>query len=339
LVKMAVPVATQKRGISSRSVIRLPEEGEAAKIQDSASTSAQAEKKADHPVPEVPVEAGTAVSPESSMEAAGAPESPAEPATEEAAQALVPEESGSVIGESAETVQSQSEDVGSAKEEEQEPLVLDEATVAEQVVSPELAAATEKMFAEAATSIEEPPPPAAGEGVSPVAVPDSAAKAGKSCPACGRVLLLKEDRFGKYWYCSGHPECRHSESYEKDGGAGLLCPVCRIGTVVTKHTPTGKIFYVCPEQDCEFMAWSKPHALACQVCDSPFLVEKKSLDGRVSLRCPKAGCTYARPVSGSGGAGQEAVGAPVKKKVLVRRVTPGGGGGGTKKVRIVRRKK
>ncbi|MBU4119040.1 MAG: hypothetical protein KJ555_09780, partial [Proteobacteria bacterium] len=102
---------------------------------------------------------------------------------------------------------------------------------------------------------------------------------------------------------------------------------------------TGKIFYVCPEQDCEFMAWSKPHALACQVCDSPFLVEKKSLDGRVSLRCPKAGCTYARPVSGSGGAGQEAVGAPVKKKVLVRRVTPGGGGGGTKKVRIVRRKK
>ncbi|MBU3936271.1 MAG: hypothetical protein KKD53_01955, partial [Proteobacteria bacterium] len=75
LVKMAVPVATQKRGISSRSVIRLPEEVEAA------STPVQAEKKADHPAPETPVELA-AVSPESSREAAGAPESPVEPVAE-----------------------------------------------------------------------------------------------------------------------------------------------------------------------------------------------------------------------------------------------------------------
>ena len=164
---------------------------------------------------------------------------------------------------------------------------------------------------------------------------------GKPCPDCGRVLLLKEDRFGKYWYCSGHPECRHSESYEEEGGPSLLCPVCQTGTVVTKHTPTGKIFYVCPEQDCEFMAWSKPHAIACQLCDSPFLVEKKSLDGRTSLRCPRAGCTFSRPLSGGGSAEQESAEAPRKKKVLVRRVAPGSGGSGgaTKKVRIVRRKK
>jgi ssDNA-binding Zn-finger/Zn-ribbon topoisomerase 1 len=171
--------------------------------------------------------------------------------------------------------------------------------------------------------------------------PAGAAELVKACPDCGRVLWLKEDRFGKYWYCSGHPECRYSASYEKDGGPGLLCPVCRTGTVVTKHTPTGKIFYVCPEQDCEFMAWSKPHAIACQVCDSPFLVEKKNLDGRLSLRCPRAGCTFTRPLSGTGGAEQESVAAPLKKKVLVRRVAPGSGGSGgaTKKVRIVRRKK
>jgi hypothetical protein len=109
--------------------------------------------------------------------------------------------------------------------------------------------------------------------------------------------------------------------------------------VVTKHTPTGKIFYVCPEQDCEFMAWSRPHPIACQVCDSPFLVEKKNLEGRSILRCPRAGCTYTLPLSGSGGEGEPAS-APVKKKVLVRRVAPGSGGSGgtTRKVRIVRRK-
>ncbi len=308
LVKMAVPVATQKRGISSRSVIRLPEEGAPAKVQDSGGAVAP-------PVQAVEIE--------------------------EVVQALPAEDDDSASGV-AETAEPQSEERISGREEDQESLVLNEPAPVEEAVAPELAAATEKMFAEAATFIDEPSPPSAGVGGAPVEGPVPAgAEPVKTCPDCGRPLLLKEDRFGKYWYCSGHPECRHSESYEKDGGAGLLCPVCRIGTVVTKHTPTGKIFYVCPEQDCEFMAWSKPHAMACQVCDSPFLVEKKDLAGRISLRCPRAGCTYARTLSGANGVEPEpAVNAPVKKRVLVRRVAPGSGsaGGATKKVRIVRRK-
>lgn len=335
LVKMAVPVATQKRGISSRSVIRLPEEGAPAQVQ--------AEKgERDVPVSQPPVVVGAAAPPpETGMEAVAAPTPAAEPAAEEAAQAVSAQEDDSASGV-AETGEIKSEEVDFGKEEDQEPIALDEAAAAEQIASPELAAATEKMFAEAATTMEEPAPPAAKELSPAVQSGPAAAEPVKACPDCGRVLLLKEDRFGKYWYCSGHPECRYSASYEKDGGEGLLCPVCQIGTVVTKHTPTGKIFYVCPEQDCEFMTWSKPHAIACQVCDSPFLVEKKNLDGRLSLRCPRAGCTYTRNLSGPGGAEQgPAVGAPLKKKVLVRRVAPGSGGAGgaTKKVRIVRRKK
>ncbi|MFA6464851.1 MAG: DNA topoisomerase [Desulfurivibrionaceae bacterium] len=332
LVKMAVPVATQKRGISSRSVIRLPEEGEPLKGQDAGGGP-------------VPVQAGAvseAAAPlppeDSGREVAAAPESAGEPAREEAVQALPAGED--LAGGGAQPVEIQAVEVGPGKEEVQAPIVLDEPVAEEQAVSPEQAAATEKMFAEAATSLDEPAP-AAAELLSPAVEPGPlVVESAKACPDCGRPLLLKEDRFGKYWYCSGHPECRHSESYEKDGGPGMLCPVCRIGAVVTKHTPTGKIFYVCPEQDCEFMAWSKPHAIACQVCDSPFLVEKKNLDGRLSLRCPKAGCTFTRPLSGSGGVEQESGAAPVKKKVLVRRVAPGSGsaGGATKKVRIVRRK-
>ncbi len=333
LVKMAVPVTTQKRGISSRSVIRLPEEGVPAKAQDVGGgvDPAQAEQAGPEvPVSEPPVVAGVETQTLQKVE----------PVSEEGAQVLSADEEDAVGGGS-ETVESKSDDVGAGKEEDQAPIGLDEVAAAEQLASPELAAATEKMFAEAATTIDEPSPPAVKEVVSPaVEAGPAGAEPSKACPDCNRVLLLKEDRFGKYWYCSGHPECRHSESYEKEGGEGLLCPVCRIGTVVTKPTPTGKLFYVCPEQDCEFMAWSKPHAIACQVCDSPFLVEKKNLDGRLSLRCPRAGCTFTRPLIGSGGAEQEPVGAPLKKKVLVRRVAPGSGGAGgaTKKVRIVRRK-
>jgi DNA topoisomerase-1 len=328
LVKMAVPIAAQKRGISSRSVIRLPGEGELAKVQDAEeSVPVRAEKAA---------LAAAAPPQESGMEAA-AVGPPVEPVTEETAPVMQAGEE--VASSEAETVEPQREEFGPGEEEGQEPIALEESAAAEQVVTPELAAAAEKMFAEAATSIEEPPPTA---GISPAVEPrPTAAEPVKTCPDCNRPLLLKEDRFGKYWYCSGHPECRHSQSYEKEEGGQLLCPVCRIGTVVTKHTPTGKIFYVCPEQDCEFMAWSKPHAIPCQVCDSPFLVEKKSLDGRLSLRCPRAGCTFTRPLAGTGGAAQEPAAAPVRKKVLVRRVAPGSvsAGGATKKVRIVRRKK
>ena len=326
LVKMAMPVATQRRGLSSRSVIRLPEEGPSAKAHDleEGPVSAPAEK----------------ARPEPSLEAAAIPESAVEPAPEAAAQPL-PEGEASASG-GAETAELLRENAVPDKDEGQAPIALEEPAAGEQRVSPEQAAATEKMFAEAATSMDEPTPSAAGAGISSaVEAGPALAEPGKACPDCGRPLLLKEDRFGKYWYCSGHPECRHSESYEKDGGPGMLCPVCRIGAVVTKHTPTGKLFYVCPEQDCEFMAWSKPHAIACQVCDSPFLVEKKNLDGRLSLRCPRAGCTFSRPLAGTGGTEQVSGVAPQKKKVLVRRVAPGSGGAGgaTKKVRIVRRKK
>lgn len=324
LVKMAVPMATQKRGLSSRSVIRLPEEGEPAKVQGSGKAPVA-------PQTEPPSEAATALPPASDKGVVAALEPAKESATQEAVLA-VPAGEGVVDG-AGKPVEIRKEEAGPSGKEGQESIaLLDESAAEEQVVSPEQAAATEKMFAEAAASVDES---------APAAEPSPAvAESAKACPDCGRPLLLKEDRFGKYWFCSGHPECRHSESYEKDDGPGMLCPVCRIGAVVTKHTPTGKMFYVCPEQDCEFMAWSKPHAIACQVCDSPFLVEKKNLDGRLSLRCPKAGCTFTRPLTGTGGGEQEPVAAPVRKKVLVRRVAPGSGGSGgaTKKVRIVRRK-
>ncbi|MBU0483290.1 MAG: topoisomerase DNA-binding C4 zinc finger domain-containing protein [Proteobacteria bacterium] len=162
----------------------------------------------------------------------------------------------------------------------------------------------------------------------------------KDCPVCGKKLVLKNDKFGRFWSCSGFPVCRHTESYEKSAAAAMDCPICKIGRVVSKLTPTGKSFYVCPEQDCEFMAWSPPHKVSCQVCSSPFLVEKKSADGKIHLRCPRAGCNYMQPLPGESGNGELARDAPVRKKVMVRRVSKGGAvtGGKRRKVRVVRRK-
>ena len=132
LVKMAMPVATQKRGISSRSVIRLPEEGELATAQDSGGEGvpAQAEKGAEHPVPEPRVEAGPAVQlpPAADMEAA----TPA-PAAELAAQALQVGENDSASSR-AENDEVRSEEGEPGTEEDQKPIVsLDEPAAAEQV--------------------------------------------------------------------------------------------------------------------------------------------------------------------------------------------------------------
>jgi len=151
----------------------------------------------------------------------------------------------------------------------------------------------------------------------------------KQCLSCGRPMILKEDRHGRFWSCSGFPACRHSESWSEEENAP--CPVCSQGRQVVKRTPVGKEFYVCSRPECDFIAWSRPHAKPCPVCGSPFLVEKPGADGGV-LRCPRAGCDY------SMGAGDRGAAPRKKKKIRVRRVKKGGVGG-RKKVRIVRRRK
>ncbi|MCK5438108.1 MAG: topoisomerase DNA-binding C4 zinc finger domain-containing protein, partial [Desulfobulbaceae bacterium] len=187
----------------------------------------------------------------------------------------------------------------------------------------------------------------------------------KDCPLCSRPMLLKKDRYGKFWSCSGFPACRHAESYQEREGMEMTCPVCNEKQVISKRTPTGRTFYVCPDQECEFMAWSKPHIQPCKVCNSPFLVEKQTVNGKTVLRCPRAGCNYMEPMPGDDGmdlvdariqddyevndAPVDDIGSPAdvapapkkKKKVRVRRSVKGSSSassGGRKKVRIVRRK-
>jgi DNA topoisomerase IA/ssDNA-binding Zn-finger/Zn-ribbon topoisomerase 1 len=163
---------------------------------------------------------------------------------------------------------------------------------------------------------------------------------GRACPDCGRPLLLKNDRFGAYWACSGYPACRHAEESETGTQKmDLPCPLCGQESLVFKRTPTGKKLYVCPGEGCEFMAWSRPYAVVCPSCGFPFLVEKKTAAGQTVLRCPRAGCSYLQALPGERTEGG-AVGAPVpaRKKVLVRRPAGTSGGSGKKKV-LVRRKK
>lgn|GEM_PF-815781 len=141
----------------------------------------------------------------------------------------------------------------------------------------------------------------------------------KYCPDCGRRMRQGEDIYGKYWQCSGFPECRHTESIDKHA-MKMVCPVCHVGEVITERTQIGKKFYVCSEKECEFITWYRPHTIKCPECDNPFLVEKQNARGITSLWCPRAGCQYKVSPSEESTPVISLVGSHSKKTRKVRKV-------------------
>ena len=111
------------------------------------------------------------------------------------------------------------------------------------------------------------------------------------CELCGRKMVIKTGRFGKFLACPGFPECRNTKKIVKERGG--LCPVCG-GKVLAKKSKNGKGYYGCEHNpQCQFMTWDKPLSETCPKCGST-LFQKT---GRGALiHCLKEGCDYARPV-------------------------------------------
>ncbi|MDD4662198.1 MAG: type I DNA topoisomerase [Candidatus Pacebacteria bacterium] len=97
----------------------------------------------------------------------------------------------------------------------------------------------------------------------------------KICPKCGKPLVIKSGRFGRFLACTGYPECKHTEPLEnKNVNLNITCPKCGIGEILQKKTKKGKLFYACSKwPDCDFALWDKPTGEKCKKCDS-LLVEK-----------------------------------------------------------------
>ena len=81
---------------------------------------------------------------------------------------------------------------------------------------------------------------------------------GEMCEECGKPLLLREGRFGKFIGCSGFPQCRNTKQYLDT--IGVKCPDCGQGEVVRKRNKRRSVFYSCSRYpDCDF-ASSRPPA-------------------------------------------------------------------------------
>lgn len=80
--------------------------------------------------------------------------------------------------------------------------------------------------------------------------------AGKKCPVCGKDLIIRIGKFGKFLACSGFPDCKHTESLEEKINA--KCPLDS-GDIVIRKTRKGKTFYGCKNWPvCKFASWTKP---------------------------------------------------------------------------------
>ncbi len=106
------------------------------------------------------------------------------------------------------------------------------------------------------------------------------------CEKCGKPLVYKMGRFGKFLACSGFPDCRNTKPIVKD--IGVACPKCAEGKIIERRSKKGRIFYGCDQYPgCDYVSWDKPTGKPCPSCDS-MLVEKKNRSGG-KLLCPQCG--------------------------------------------------
>ena len=105
------------------------------------------------------------------------------------------------------------------------------------------------------------------------------------CDKCGRNMVIKSGRFGKFLACPGYPECKNTKPLVVETKA--TCPVCG-GKVIEKKTKKGYVFYGCGNYpECNFMTWDKPTDETCPQCGK-YLFKKK---GGI-LSCLNEGCGF-----------------------------------------------
>ena len=110
------------------------------------------------------------------------------------------------------------------------------------------------------------------------------------CDKCGRNMVIKMGRFGKFLACPGFPECTNTKPITEDTGAS--CPVCG-AKVVKKKSARGYVYYSCDTfPTCQFMTWDKPLKTKCPVCDSSLFRHTDRDSKEVTDVCLREGCTY-----------------------------------------------
>ncbi len=92
------------------------------------------------------------------------------------------------------------------------------------------------------------------------------------CEKCGRRMVIKTGRYGKFIACPGYPECKNIKKLVQENGAE--CPKCG-GKVIVKKSKKGRVFYGCSEYPkCDFVSWDEPTTEKCPRCGKTLMKKK-----------------------------------------------------------------
>lgn len=109
------------------------------------------------------------------------------------------------------------------------------------------------------------------------------------CDKCGRKMVVKVGRYGKFIACPGYPECKNIVKYVEK--TGTQCPKCG-GDIIVKNTKNKRIFYGCSNYPtCDFVSWNEPTNEKCPQCGE-ILYKKKGK--KPTLFCNTEGCGFTK---------------------------------------------
>ncbi len=96
---------------------------------------------------------------------------------------------------------------------------------------------------------------------------------GRACPDCGKDLVIRYGRYGKFISCSGFPDCRHTEPWLQK--IGVECPKDH-GDIVERKTRKGRTFFGCANYpNCDFTSWKRPLPQPCPKCKGMLVIANK----------------------------------------------------------------
>lgn len=119
----------------------------------------------------------------------------------------------------------------------------------------------------------------------PVEIPPEVSNV--KCEKCGRMMVVKQGRYGKFLACPGFPDCRNTKPILNK--IGVKCPLCG-GDIIERKSKTRRVFYGCSNYPkCQFTSWDKPLESKCSKCGSMQL-ERTDRLGKKTIHCSNEAC-------------------------------------------------
>ena len=109
------------------------------------------------------------------------------------------------------------------------------------------------------------------------------------CEKCGKPMVIKHGRFGKFMACSGYPDCKNTKKIVVQTKG--ICPNCG-GKIIKQKSAKGRIFFGCENYPkCKFVSWDEPVSDICPKCGNTMFKKKGK---KATIYCAKEGCGYSK---------------------------------------------